>query len=149
MKDIKTILCPVDFSDTSSRAQQTATTLAKKFDASLHLLHVCQLPSSPMDTDGMVPMENFETEYLERFGQQLDELKAAVLSENIDTHSHLTTGIPYHEIVQLAENLNADLIVLGTHGRSGLAHLLIGSVAERVVRASKTPVLTIPLTESN
>jgi len=72
----------------------------------------------------------------------LEELASRKSGVKLETH--LLEGIPYKEVVRMTEELDADLVVMGTHGRTGLKHLLLGSVAERVVRSSKVPVITVP-----
>ncbi len=143
MPTIKCILCPVDFSETSDQALAYATELARQFQAGIKLLHVIQLPAHPMDTNDLMPLEDFETEYAARFQAQLEGLVQRERDKGVEVEGLQTTGIPHDEIIHAAEELNADLIVMGTHGRTGLAHFLIGSVAERVVRMSPLPVLTV------
>jgi len=143
MPEIKRILCPVDFSETSDYALEYALDLARRLGASLSLLHVCQLPAHPLDAGDMFPLEEFESEYVTRFGKQLDELVEKYSGQGVELSGNIATGIPYDEIDQCANDLQADLIVMGTHGRTGLAHMLVGSVAERVVRTSRVPVLTL------
>ena len=143
MPEIKNILCPVDFSETSDYALEYALDLARQLGASVTLLHVCQLPAHPMDAGDMFPLEEFENEYMTRFSKQLDELVARHAGKGVELDSRITCGIPYDEINQAADEVSADLVVIGTHGRTGLAHMLLGSVAERVVRTSRVPVLTL------
>lgn len=143
MPSIKCILCPVDFSETSNYALAYATEMAHQFQANIKLLHVIQLPAHPMDTNDLMPLEEFETEYAARFQEQLEKLVQRESDKGVEVEGLQATGIPYDEIINAADELNADMIVMGTHGRTGLAHFLIGSVAERVVRMSPQPVLTV------
>jgi len=138
-----TILSATDFSETADRAGELARDLARIFEAQFHLLHVIVV---------------FEDPHLEeRHRQQLDELVAtgddarrrelengAEDQPGIEITPHMARGLaPAEVIVETASNLGSDLIVMGTHGRRGLSHLLLGSVAERVVRTSSVPVLTV------
>ena len=139
MPEIRTILCPVDFSDTSDHALQYALELAKKFDAKVQAVHVYQLPVYAMPDGAVLPGPELASAITERIHQDLTALRKRY--PGVETH--LLEGVPHVEINALANKIEASMIVMGTHGRSGLAHMLIGSVAERVVRTSPIPVLTI------
>ena len=138
---LKNILVPVDFSDTSDRAVAYAQALAKPFGAKLHLLHVVPDPHSEawsieatgVNLGGL--METWEADAQKR----LDEVDVG------DTpHDTLTkVGHPYKEILRYVEAHDIDLIVMGTHGRGALEHMLLGSVAEKIVRTSPCPVTTV------
>ncbi len=138
---IKTILVGTDFSSYSERALDYALNFAEKFAAKILLIHVIESFNYSV-TDSMTVVGH----------EQALSVTAAALLENqmkgfkdqsIKIRSHLTHGSPYHEIIKKAEEDGVDLIVLGTHGRSGMEHLLLGSVAERVVRTAACPVLTV------
>jgi nucleotide-binding universal stress UspA family protein len=144
--ELKRILCPVDFSDNSLHALDYAIALAQRQEAELVLLHVVQpsLLSASMDPFlpeyDMTVMEN----YMDACKRQLKELTERVIAQDHPaTTSALRTGTPFLEIVTAARELDSDLIVVGTHGRTGLAHVMIGSVAEKVVRKAPCPVLTV------
>lgn len=148
MTKFSTVLVAIDFSDSSDNAFQMARTLAKNFDAQLLVLHVI---NEPVDLRGFyVPHISFE-----RLEQEIEE-GAEKMMESF-CHQHLAdfdnyqklivSGLPYEQIITQAEENSADLIVLGTHGRTGLDHVLFGSTAEKVVRKSKIPVLTVRLKE--
>ena len=143
MFEIRRILCPVDLSEASKPAFEYAVALAAQLGAELELLHVYQLPAYALPEGGLEIPAGLEVELENRLQQQLD----AFVKHSTDTSVKITTvlgkGIPYVEITHAAKQRQADLIVIGTHGRTGLAHLLIGSVAERVVRTSEVPVLSI------
>jgi len=143
MPSIKCILCPVDFSEASAHALAYAREIATQFQANIKLLHVIQLPAHPLDTNDLMPLEEFENEYASRFQKQLDQLVQEQHDKGVEVEAMQTTGLPHDEIIQAAGELQADMIIMGTHGRTGLAHFLIGSVAERVVRMSPIPVLTV------
>jgi nucleotide-binding universal stress UspA family protein len=143
MKRIKRILVPTDFSLLSVAATEYAKTLAKAFRARLCLVHVVERPV-------VIGEENINLAYV-RLWPELEEAARQDLKKfalkNLRGVPHLEiqllTGNPYYEIVRLAQDGGFDLIVLATHGRTGLAHVLIGSVAERVARHSPIPVLLV------
>ncbi|MEQ8634752.1 universal stress protein [Gimesia maris] len=142
MIDIKKILIPTDFSETSQAATQYAVELAKKFGAQLHLLHVIEDPVvyMPMfESYALPPKEDFENFAKTRLDNWiLDEDKAG-----LEISTHWVHGNPFVDILKYAKREEIDLIVVGTHGRSFTAHLLLGSVAEKVVRKASCPVLTV------
>jgi nucleotide-binding universal stress UspA family protein len=143
--NIQTILCPTDFSECSRAAFDFALDLAKRLGARVHLLHVFQLPQYVGFEDG-VTMAAASAEFLSRLRKQGEEQLRAFAEEckraGVDAHAEHVEGIPYTEIVN--RSAGADLVVMGTHGRTGLPRLLLGSVAERVVRLAKCPVVTVP-----
>ena len=143
MPSINRILCATDFSDASKHAYAYAIDLAARLQSELLLIHAYQIPTYTLP-DGMVevPVE-VESNIKKRLSEQLAEFLGSVDSQGVRVESRLLDGVPYVEIIHAARELKADLIVVGTHGRTGLAHLLLGSVAERVVRTSDVPVLTI------
>ena len=142
MPEIRRILCPVDFSEPSETALDYAIDLAKKFGADVQLVHVYQLPVYALPDGAMMAGPEFTTKVTTELSRALTELAESKTGVPLETH--LVEGIPYKEVVRLSEELEADLVVMGTHGRTGLKHLLLGSVAERVVRSSKVPVVTVP-----
>jgi universal stress protein A len=142
--DIRHILAPTDFSDSSKKAISDALELAQTFGAKLSLLHIVELPPYPIE--GFVPptmgadlLGDLERQATAKLAQVLPEAQGAT----IEVTRAVTTGSPPRKIVETAEAADVDLIVMATHGRTGLSHLLIGSVAERVVRTAPCPVLTI------
>jgi nucleotide-binding universal stress UspA family protein len=145
MIDLHRILVPTDFSKSSSNALTYGVAFADKFGAELHLLHVVQdlalfVPEAVMLTPPMVPpVEQFVSAAraaLERAVQELTAPKVSIVPE-------VAEGTPFEEIVRFARERDIDLIVMGTHGHTGLAHLFMGSVAEKVVRRAPCPVLTV------
>jgi universal stress protein A len=140
MISIRRILCPVDFSPTAEHALRYGLELARGMGAELHLLHVFQLPIYAMPDGALIAAPEQVATLSDRLQEELNKMAAAFPGV---TKSYLLEGVPHREIDALAKKIGADLIVMGTHGRSGLAHLLIGSVAERVVRSSPVPVLTV------
>ena len=141
--DIKRILVPVDFSGNSQRALDYAHGLAIKFDAVLHLVHVCEMPG--MVTPALDAYAIAYTDWSQRLGeeaeQQLVRAKAALVDVTVTTE--VLFGRPAGAIVEAADTNKADLIVMGTHGHGAVMHALMGNVAERVVRTASCPVLTV------
>ena len=148
MKDFSTILVAVDFSDSSDNAFQMALAMAEKFSSKLLILHVI---NEPVDLRGFyVPHISFDKleEEIEEGAKKLMESFCRQHTGGFENYQSLIVpGMPYEQIIKQAENNGAELIVLGTHGRTGLDHVLFGSTAEKVVRKSKLPVLTVRLEE--
>ena len=144
MKAFKTILFATDFSESSNHAFGYAFSLADCFDARLVILHVI---NEPVDLRGFyVPHISFDKleEEIEQGAQKLmEQFERKFLTDFKNFESIVSPGIPYDEIIKRAEVEQADLIVMGTHGRTGLDHVLFGSTAEKVVRKSPIPVMTI------
>lgn len=138
MLPIHTILHPTDFSERSEFAFRLACSLARDYNAHLILLHVEPLPTVVYG-EGIVP---FEPEYfLEESKTKLNRLQ--VPDPRIHVERVLKEGEPVLEILEVARDYHANLIVMGTHGRTGIGRLLMGSVAELVVRRAACPVLTV------
>ena len=148
MKTFSTILIAVVFADSSDNAFQMALALADKFSARLLILHVI---NEPIDLRGFyVPHISFERleEEIEQGAQKMMESFCRQHIGSFENYeSMIVPGLPYEEIIKQSEAKAADLIVLGTHGRTGLDHVLFGSTAEKVVRKSRLPVLTVRLDE--
>lgn len=141
MISIKRILVPTDFSEHSLQAITYACELARRFAAELHLLHVAVPLAMPMPYMGTVSDEVFDPEKSAR--KALAELEHPGFETLSPVERIVRTGTPFVEIVRHAKENDIDLIVMGTHGRTGLVHALIGSVAEKVVRKASCPVLTV------
>lgn len=138
--DIRHILCCVDFSASGNYAFEHALAIAGRHRATIELLHVME----PSTYAHEKPLEGEEAD--KTFEDSLrDRLRAMAGSADTDLpiETNLATGTPYIEIVNRAKSWPAEMIVMGTHGRTGMKHLLIGSVAERVVRTAPCPVLTV------
>ncbi len=136
------VLTPVDFGETSQRALDTAIELAVRFDAGLTLLHVYEIPAYVYGGMTYTPSDLF-TEVETAARQQLEATLAEVKRKLPRTRALLRRGVPHEGILACAAEEVADIIVMGTHGRRGVSHLMLGSVAEKVVRLSPVPVLTI------
>ena len=144
--ELKKILCPTDFSENSEHAMKYALTLATLSQAKLLLFHVVEPLTYPQSTEFFEPVldEVDLTMKMEAaFQKQLEDQVAALKDEYPKISGKLVTGNTFLEIIQTARDEGVDIIVMGTHGRTGLAHVLIGSVAERVVREAPCPVLTV------
>lgn len=140
--DIRTILCAVDFSEMTRKVVDHARGLAEKFNAKLVLLHVIE----PFITNSYVTFDSsLGAQVQESMEEKADELmEELALEMNWDNlQKKILLGRAYQEIIDEAERSKADLIVMGTHGFTGLTHFLIGSNAEKVVRKASCPVLTI------
>jgi universal stress protein A len=145
MIELKRILLPTDFSEYSAAARKYACAFADQFQAELHLLHVIQdlAPLVPEPGAALAP----PIDYLREIEQNAQAMLARALDAEWSVGKQITRvvrqGPPFLEIIRYAREANIDLIVLGTHGRSGLAHVLMGSVAEKVVRKAPCPVLSV------
>jgi universal stress protein A len=141
---LQRILLPTDFSNYSAAATKYACELATKFDAELHLLHTLEthLASAPAFGMGLALPK-----YISESRAAAEKAFAGVLdpkwSEGRTVIQSVAEGSPKVEIIQYARKQNIDLIVLSTHGRTGLSHVIMGSVAETVVRSAPCPVLTV------
>lgn len=146
MKPFSKILIAIDFSENSECAFDYALTLATKFNAELTIIHVI---NEPVDLRGFyvphISFEQLEKEIEESAVKMMDTFCKSKLGAFLNYKTSIVTGIPYDEITAAADKLDASLIVLGTHGRTGLDRLLFGSTAERVVRSAGCPVLTVRL----
>ncbi|WP_276259361.1 universal stress protein [Haloglomus litoreum] len=132
-----TILVPTDGSEAATAALDHAADLADEHDAEVHLLYVTESPAiAPTPAAGGV------LEALERHGEEIVD-EAAERLRNRRVHTAVARGSPHRAILDYAASNDVDLVVMGTHGRTGLSHALLGSVAERVVRLSPVPVLTV------
>lgn len=145
MKPIETILCPTDFSESSQGALSLAIELAGRLGSRIDLVHVLHVPiyvgweDSPA---GLAATAQLLEESRTRIQQQLESTAKQVAERGVPVSVHQYEGTPHQKIAELSQNV--ELIVLGTHGRTGLPHLLLGSTAERVVRTAHCPVLTVP-----
>jgi len=137
MLTIHTILHPTDFSVRAQSALALACALARDHGARLIVLHVAPTPVGY--AEGMIPPD--PEEYLEGLRQELQQLQ--VPDAGLQVERRLVEGDPVTEILRVAEDTGSELIVMGTHGRTGLARLLMGSVAELVMRRAPCPVLTV------
>jgi nucleotide-binding universal stress UspA family protein len=143
---IATILVPVDFSPHADRAYRYATMLAQRLGATLELVHVVEDPfvTAGWNAEVYVPTAGELLEgLLANAEQRLATLKTSAAALGLVARAVVIVGRPAHAIVERAQQSRCDLIVMGTHGRRGLSHIVMGSVAEHVVRAAPCPVLTV------
>ncbi len=141
---IKTILFPTDFSQGARAAMDHAVSLARDYHARLILLYVIQdisiaewyIPSSLSVTDLIEDMQKSAA-------KEMDKWAAEVSKHVKDVEKMVVRGVPFVEIIRIAKEKDVNLIVIGTHGRTGIDHMLFGSTAEKVVRKAPCPVLTV------
>lgn len=145
MSDYQCFLVPYDFSDHARAALDAALDLAGRLGARVHLLHVVQPPTYayPGIAGGIAPTIDLRV-VRESASQALGEVVARVAGSKVPVEPHVVEGLAIPETIhQVAQKVDADLIVMGTHGRTGLAHAFLGSVAERTLRGAPAPVLTV------
>jgi universal stress protein A len=144
MVPIRRILFPTDFSDHANYAWPYALQFAQEFGAEVHALHVVAPPPRLTEAYSMnFDPEKFTQALTDEAIASLDRLVHAGKDRHIAVCPYVRIGVDFHEIIDYARTHQIDLIVMATHGRTGLAHALIGSVAEKVVRKAPCPVLTI------
>ena len=142
MKPIEHILVPTDFGDASERALDLAIDMAKGFDAKVILMHATFPPSYYYGAyaEGLAfPVDELESQA----GKALDAAVGRAVRRHAMVARLLVEGEPWERILAVSKERGADLIVMGTHGKRGLVHAILGSVAEKVVRLSSIPVMTI------
>ncbi len=140
---LKKILVPVDFSDCSLKALRYAVPFARQFGAEVTLLHVVQPVYAAGEWGVDIDFAQLTLQQKEGAGKQLKELEVEEVGENIATKTLVRVGHPATEIAGAAKELGIDLIIIATHGHTGLKHVLMGSTAENVVRHAPCPVLTV------
>ncbi len=143
---IERVLFPTDFSDNSEYALDYAIDLAERYGAELILLHVASQPVYPVAPEAFIPNYSPEklAEQLEKEAEEkIDQLIKEKIKQRVTCRKIVLTGTPFKEIIDTAKDLGVNLIVMATHGRTGLAYAFMGSVAEKVVRKASCPVLTI------
>lgn len=140
MLPIRAILHPTDFSEQSAYAFQLACSLARDHGATLVMLHVAP-PPQMLSYEGMPLTPALPVGYNQQLEDRLRQVRPT--DPNIRVEYFLGEGAPSAEIVRVAQEFPCDLVVMGTHGRTGLGRLLMGSVAEQVVRRAPCPVLTV------
>lgn len=146
---MKTIIAAVDFSNATPVVLKMAMKLAKSFGAELHLFHAVEQEPS-YSVYGFTPeefpaMHVYQEEAVRRAKRQLDELHAEAKIELPDSVCQVVEGSPVNSLLDYAKQVQADLVVLGTHGHGMLASLLLGSVVEGLVRKAAVPTLVVPV----
>lgn len=145
MIKIDKILVPTDFSQNSMQALQQAVEFAKRFQAEIVLVHVIEPPVYPAMTFGAAAasLPVIHEEMRENASTHLEKIRAELEGSGLKARAELRDGSPFSEVIGLAKEEDVDLIVIATHGHTGIKHLLLGSTAEKVVRKAPCPVLTI------
>jgi nucleotide-binding universal stress UspA family protein len=142
MTPIHRIVCPIDFSPASANALRVALDYARAFKAEIHAVHAYQLSAYAS------PNSDLARDLEEQIRKEVETFLATIETHGVPVKMALRLGVPYVEIVEAARELNAELVVMGTTGKTGLQHLLLGSVAERVVRTADVPVLSVRYVEA-
>lgn len=138
---LKNLICTTDFSELSNRAVPYAVALAKEFGSRLYLYHVVGLPSAAMYGEILVDLVDQQNKAIDIAQQQLIDV---IGKQQIDWQPLVSLGHIADEITHMAAEKNADLVIMATHGRSGLKRLVLGSVAERLIRTLPCPMLIVP-----
>lgn len=141
---IKKVLVPIDFSDYSKSALRYAVNFAKSFNAEIILIYVVEPIIYPPDFSmGQIAMPTINTDWDNRAKEELDKLAKNEITSNGNVKTIIKTGKPFAEIIETAKEEDIDLIIISTHGHSGVEYILFGSTAEKVVRKAPCPVLTL------
>jgi nucleotide-binding universal stress UspA family protein len=141
------LVVPTDFSAGSSAAAEYALWLAGKTKAKIVFLHVME--PTAYSVDFALTRPDLSADVRQRVGEALRQLVDEARSRGVSAEQALAVGAPFAEIEKTAADRKADLIVMGTHGRTGMAHVVLGSTAERVVRLASCPVLTVKASPSS
>ena len=145
---IQRILVPIDFSEHSKNALKYAIQYAVQFKARLDLLYVVEPTIYPADFSfGQVGFPNIEEELRKRGAEELNALVKNEIKGQVKAETVVRTGKPFYEIYEYARENKIDLIIIATHGHTGVEHILFGSTVEKVVRKSPCPVLVVRKTE--
>ena len=142
MINLKNILCPVDHSDCSKEALKYAVSFAMKDNSKLYLLHVIDIRAFDESIDTMTPQIP-DNETLKQLKTKLLDCIPEEIRDDMDVEALVVQGIPFAEIISTAREKEIDMIVIGSHGRTGIAHMMLGSVSEKVVRKAPCPVLIV------
>lgn len=144
MHDIHNVLCPVDRSDISQRALTVGAAMARWHDARLRVMEVVSVPLPVPAAVGPVMVAGLSFDVRRQLLAELDRFAEPARSFGVPMHFEVEEGDVVSDILDEARTLPADLIVMGTHGRSGFEHFALGSIAEKILRKAKCPVLTVP-----
>lgn len=145
---MKTILAAIDFSDATPGVLETAGQLANVFGAKLTVMHVVE-PEPSYTAYGFTPdefpaMHAFQQEARRRAQRRLDEVIASIQGDATDAHGVIAEGSPLHSMLEHVHKHAIDLVIVGSHGHGAIASLLLGSVAEGMVRKARVPTLVVP-----
>lgn len=142
--NLKKILVPIDFSDYSKNALKYAVPFAKQFGAEIILVYVVEPTIYPADFSfGQVGFPSIEEEIYKRGKTELEKLSEKEIQGIVQARTRVETGKPFVEINRVAKEEEVDLIIIATHGHTGVEHILFGSTAEKVVRKAPCPVLSV------
>ena len=142
MISLKKILCPIDHSDCSKEALKYAVSFAMKEEAKLLLLHIIDIRSFNEELDA-ISKQIPDEETFEQLRIKLLDCIPEAIRDDMDVEAIVIQGIPFVEIISTAKEKEIDMIVIGSHGRTGISHMMLGSVSEKVVRKAPCPVLTV------
>ena len=142
MINIKNILCPVDHSDCSKEALKYAVSFAIKDNSKLYLLHVIDIRTFDESINAMTPQIP-DDETLAQLKTKLLDCIPEEMRDDMNVEALVVQGIPFVEIISTAKKNDIDMIVLGSHGRTGITHMMMGSVSEKVVRKAPCPILIV------
>jgi universal stress protein A len=141
---INKVLVPIDFSDYSKNALKYAAEFAKHFHSKMYLIYVIEPVIYPADFSmGQVAIPSTEMDLPKRAEEELQSLVASYIDPSLQVETLIKTGKPFVEINETAREKDVDLIIMATHGHTGVEHILFGSTAEKVVRKAPCPVLTL------
>lgn len=140
---IEHIVVGLDFSPESTRALETAVVIARPFDAELHLVHAFDVPLPFVGPAEIAIPEATLTTFRDAAARKLEKARASVAAQGVRAETHLTEVPAAPALARVAREIGADLVVVGTRGLGRLAHVLLGSVAERTIRLAPCPVLTV------
>jgi len=142
--EIKKVLVPIDFSDYSKSSLRFAVNFTKTFNAQLYLIYVVEPVIYPPDFSmGQIAIPSVDLEMDKRAEEELKKLAEEEIPSDIVSKIIVKTGKPFIEIIETAEEEDIDLIIISTHGHTGVEHILFGSTAEKVVRKAPCPVLSL------
>ncbi len=142
--EIKKILVPIDFSDYSKSSLKYAVNFVKIFQAELFIIYVVEPVIYPPDFSmGQIAIPSVDLEMDKRAVEELNKLAQKEIPTDVKVHPIVKTGKPFLEIIETASEEDIDLIIIASHGHTGVEHLLFGSTAEKVVRKAPCPVLTL------
>jgi nucleotide-binding universal stress UspA family protein len=148
MSRFKQLLVPIDFSAHSTAAFEAAVEIARAFNSKIHLLHCYQIQPGGISPYGIAIPSSYFSEIHEAASRQLADWQAEHAPAGIPLDASTISEVPSEAIVMTAKEIDADLIVMGTRGLSGFKHVMLGSVAERVVRLAPCPVMTVHAAEA-
>jgi nucleotide-binding universal stress UspA family protein len=138
----KHILVPTDFTESSEQAQRLAVDMVRSSGSDFTVMHTCEVPVYAYTDMALAPIDLLSP-VIELAQKELAELMRRLRSDCPGAKSVLNVGVPWQQILAVVADTGVDLIVMGTHGRRGVSHALLGSVAEKIVRMSPVPVLTV------